>query len=227
MKRPRSKRPVKYGSGTFEQDFSKDQLAGVGMVALMFNHAERIIDGLFHSAVQLHTRFYPHVTSRINGIDGKIEIIHVGLRHMGFDAELRNEIQECLGKGAFGHAKSLRDAVVHARILDSELQIGETAPRQGKTYEILLKPAALWALAHYIASIGAEIASTGALVDSYLNLVRGHDGPDKEQLEAKFRECFAQRRSHRMYRLSLPQLPEFPEGPEETEPPGSEGGTPH
>ena len=63
------------------------------------------------------------VTSRIHGIDGKIEIIKVAISSIGASDDIKGVVGGTLGDDHFKKYKKYRDAVIHARVLDASAAI--------------------------------------------------------------------------------------------------------
>jgi hypothetical protein len=77
MKRPSKNRSEKR-TGDIRKDLTQNQLAWIGSVALAFNEAETQLDLLLLVAFSLGDVAH-ELTSRINGVDGKVELAKIGI----------------------------------------------------------------------------------------------------------------------------------------------------
>jgi hypothetical protein len=213
MKRAFKPRKVTIRFG--EADFSPEQLQGIGSVAVTYNAAEGLIDRMLSSTVGLSDTLRNHLGSRINGVVGKIELIKLGADVIGASAPLKTAITETLGEGGFQLLKRYRDAVIHARSLDSELAIGYVVERRGQQSEVLLSAAALRELTWRLELIRREMFEIehALHVTRVLKTALDPDDPKRESYERVVQECCSQAQEHRNTRLSLPPLPGFPEEP--------------
>ena len=80
-------------------------------MALAYNEAEVLIDILMSLVLGLLTNTANEVTSRINGIDGKIELAKIGIRELGADEKTMGLLGQTLGDAGFKEYKKYRDAV--------------------------------------------------------------------------------------------------------------------
>jgi hypothetical protein len=67
--------------GDLKKEVPQSTLAAIGALALAFNEAEANLDRLFFVATGLDESLQLEVSTRINGIDGKIEIISKGAKN--------------------------------------------------------------------------------------------------------------------------------------------------
>ena len=90
-----------------------ETLAVFSAIAFAYNRAENIIH--YAIAISLRTKFpFPELTSRINGIDGLIELLKATLRINGLLPEVQASIAETLGEAGFGQIKKRRDDILHS-----------------------------------------------------------------------------------------------------------------
>jgi hypothetical protein len=77
-----------------------DQLAYIGAISMLYNDLEDKIDEMVgHCLVQtIHAQ---EVTSRINGVEGKLEIVKHAARQWGFDEKELATLGETFGKLGF------------------------------------------------------------------------------------------------------------------------------
>jgi hypothetical protein len=126
------------------KDLTQGQLAGIGTMALAWNDAEAMYDVLFCVVLGLHSNLWRDVATRINGIEGKHEIIRRAIAARfgipsGFIADMIGDTI-----GAVGELRGYRDTIIHSRIIDVALSIGEAASGRGrKVEEVLLTETAL------------------------------------------------------------------------------------
>jgi hypothetical protein len=232
MKRPSTQWPVSR-SGHVKADLSTNQLASIGAVAVAFNEAELLLDLMISVCLGFRsTNLAADINSRINGADGKIEIIKSALAELGAPEAMRILLAEVLGKNGFGDLKAYRDAIIHARIIDSDLGIGLSVPKRGKFTEILLTQEALDGVFDRLTLLREELIG---LIQSMVPLVLLSEQEQADRVTGGLGGLFAQGnppshkrkeverrveasmsliREHQTRRLSLPPLPEFPERPE-------------
>jgi hypothetical protein len=212
MKRKVEKQREDYHAtyGDPQSDFTRAQLRWIGAVAMNYNEAEALIDTAFFHATKLGEDIRWEVSTRINGIDGKIEIIQAAAKNFGLDAASCKEIAVSLGEPGFKLIKGYRDAIIHARAFNAPKGLGIRVDRRARIYEVLLTSDALKTLFEHIRTLRAELFEVNQLLlyASQLPLMRAGQG--KEQLEAVISIATVQLRSHRNWRLSLQQLPKFP-----------------
>jgi hypothetical protein len=221
MKPPAVRRKATVRTGDIKKDLSTEQLAGIGAVAVAYNYAETMIDQMMVLALNvpeiIASHINPHITSRINGVDGKIAIVKLCAEHLGLAEDIRLSMAEARGTCGFGVLKGYRDAVIHARVLDSNLQLGERLERQGRRHEVLLSAVALEGLFQRLDELKVELAGYAIILTlvHWINELRERDPADPEiaRSQQDIREYYAQALEHRTARLSLPPLPEFPEQP--------------
>lgn len=196
--------------GNPRTDFTPAQLEWIGAVAMNYNEAEHLIDTAFFRVIKLPHPLRQEVSTRINGIDGKIEIIQAGAKSFGADAKACTEIAVSLGKAGFKLIKSYRDAVVHARAHNSPKGVGIRLDRRAELFEVLLTVDALKALYEHTTTLRAELSEINQLLLYASQLPAMANAQGKEQLAELISTATAQLRTHRNWRLSLQQLPKFP-----------------
>jgi hypothetical protein len=194
-------------------DVPQDQLAAIGAVSLSYNYAENTINRMLYLAIGMPIALFRDVVSRINGIDGKIEIVKAGAKErLNLSDEAQDFMSISLGNEGFKLLKKYRDAVIHARIVNRLTSIGELVESRGKHSEVLLSREALRGLYERLELMRRELASLYMVMDTHhwLNHLRNPDDPDSAQYEAKIPKFLALAHEYRQKRLSLPSLPEFP-----------------
>lgn len=212
MKRP-FKPTVNYQAslGIAKADFTKDQFAGIGHVAMAYNDVEESLYNLFGLAAGLTERMLAQVFTRIGGIDGVVAIICRGAAEAGLSVDEMEALQETLGAGAFGKYKTYRDAIIHARSYNAPAGIGVRLERRARWQEVLMTAEALEILASHLAHLAHEITYFDEIVAARLEVTyRSSDDPEREQFEEVAATWMALFRDCRNRRLALPPLPEFP-----------------
>ena len=226
MKRLRTSRKTKR-TGDIRKDLSDAQLAAIGAAAIAYNEAEVLIDILFNTALGLSPAMVPDLTSRINGVDGKIELAKIAMKDLGASDEAMQLIAQSLGQDGFTLMKQYRDAVVHARVLDAPAGLAQSPGKRGKTNEVLLTVDALNGLYERLALIRRELIEAYQItlrlfVDRYISKMAVHLRQPAPHLaaiadlgqshsESKIQAAIVRYREHQNRRLSLPPLPEFPD----------------
>ena len=232
MRRPITSRKGKR-SGDIRKDLTNVQLASIGSVVLAYNEAEILIDILVSLVLGLLTNTANEVTSRINGIDGKIELAKIGMRELSADDTTIRLLSETLGDSGFSKYKKYRDAVVHARILNAPAAIALSPARRGKFDEVLLTVEALDGLYDQLVIVRQELIEACNIAIRLFSELRFapiravaaqaatppleralalFDLP-KRQYEQEIQDAQSRYQEHQRRRLSLPPLPEFPEEP--------------
>lgn len=203
-----------------KRSLSKEQLAGIGAVAIAYNYAEQTIDRMLPPALGLTVTTYKGVVTRINGMDGKIEIIKDAALDLGMPEEMQKFLSVSLGQDNFGLFKKYRDAVIHTKIFDPALGIGELIERRGKHMQVLITAEALDSLYEHIVALTNEIFP---FLRMFMNIRKAmnpaRDDKEKKLLLADILTYFSQAQAHRNNRLSLKPLPKFPQEPEPPESP--------
>jgi hypothetical protein len=228
MKRPAKPRATTT-TGDIWRDFSKAQLEGIGAVAVAYNSAEMLIDLMLAVALDLKGSIVAHLTSRINGVDGKIELLKQALIAMGAPKPLLDGLGEVTGDGHFGLLKGYRDQIIHARMTNPEHAIGVSPPKRGKVSDILLSEDALNGVALRLSILTDELAQftrATILLQKYHNFcremslletastekdtIRSAISHRKQADELDALTYLSQAQLHRNRRQSLPPLPQFP-----------------
>jgi hypothetical protein len=227
MRRSSTFRPTKR-TGHVKKDLSKDQLAGIGAVAIVYNETENLINILLSLSLQISWPLHREVTSRINGVDGKIEIAKAGLRDLGASEEMQLLVAQTLGDGGFSLLKKYRDLIIHATVLDVPVGIGLSPGKRGKSEEILLTTDALDGVFERLEICRLELLEALKITVQLRSLLKlreaddllsslphlaGASGPQKLAVEQDIRAFLSQYHEHQKRRLFLPPLPEFPEAP--------------
>jgi hypothetical protein len=160
------------------------------------------------------------IRSRINGLDGKIEIVKAAINGQERQSvEEKGPLLESLG--AFQALKERRDALIHARASEVFNGIARTFERRGAVYEVILTTAAVRLLNDHLQIYQKEIAGVSGVTGGHTPMGRAFrksegTGQLAEQAHQSYlatvRDCLLRRKA-------LPPLPEFPQGAP-TQPPG-------
>lgn len=228
MKRLHSTHPGNR-TGDIKRDLTEKQLAGIGSAALAYNEAEVLIDALLSFALGLWPEVAVHLTSRINGIDGKIELAKIAVADLGASDEVKEVLASSFGgegKSGFSELKRYRDAIVHARISNASAGIAITPGHRGKINDILLTTDALDGLYGRLVCMRNELSEACNIAIRLFRLRKlaatAHEvlplhppsaafyDLTKSGIEQDIQGALFRYREHQKRRLSLPPLPDFP-----------------
>jgi hypothetical protein len=198
--------------GDIKKEVPQPQLAAIGALALAFNEVEANLDRLFFVVTGLEDHLQLEISTRIYGIDGKIEIISQGAKKILHEQDWL-QLTEAMGKGFFGLQKTYRDLVMHARHINPATWVGVKVDRQADVYDFLLDEKTLKIAYDLVVVLRKEFDEVVALIYG-LKQLNISGGPGKVHLEAKIAGHQVQYRHYRTERLRLPQMPKFPEEPE-------------
>jgi len=220
-------------SGDIRKDLSINQLAWIGSIAIAFNEVEALIDFMLSMALRLKA-VGPQITSRINGIDGKVEILKIAFGELSPPKDAIEALAATLGEGGFSKLKKYRDGLIHARMLDAPLGIGMTPAKRGKISTIIMSEQALEGIYNRLLLIRSELIEIAnvlshlLVIDAMAEMVRKTSAAfprvspvvqemRRQQTEQEIPDYLSRHREHLRNRLSLPPLPEPPD--ESQEPP--------
>lgn len=209
MKRPIAHSTIKspFGTGDIKQDFSQSHFAEIGAMAFAYNELEGNIDLLFAIACNLSPAMSLEVTSRINGMDGKVAVIRFASAIYEMSPEDANLLKDALD--SFSQFKIYRDAIIHSQIRHAPLGIGIAHERKGKTSEVLISEAAVKILYDHMIALSKEIEVAHVLLLLYRVVQEKKE--EKSSRAAIIREFHLQFLDHHKKRQSLPPIPRFPE----------------
>jgi hypothetical protein len=198
-----------HSTGNLKADMTEKQLAAFGAAALAYNILEDQIDALLLVATGIREWLFAEVSSRINGLEGKIAIIQKAIT-----CSLEPDDAKTLtgSVAIFGDLKKTRDAFIHARIINAPLGVGRGANRRGQSpFEVLLSADALDGFYDHVVALQRELSRGGNLFNSATALKQCAAGdPNKPRLEEEIRVHRAQFLQNHRHRLSLKPLPKFP-----------------
>lgn len=213
MRRPYNKdKPTDaHSTGDVRRDLTEKQLAAFGAACLAYNILEDGIDALLYVVTNIPDWLIKEVTTRIHGLDGKTAIIQKSIEKSGLIATDQKIASESIA--VFGEFKKIRDAMIHARVLNAAIGIGLSDRTRGERgFEVLLTEEALNTFYEHIVALEKELSSLGSLLGGTTAL-RGSsaDDPKKSQYEEAVRVHEAQFRENHRRRRSLKPLPKFPD----------------
>lgn len=192
-------------------NLTTQQLAYIGAIALLYNDDEALVDEMCAAALAIPIR-QEELLSRINGIEGKYQLIKLGAEFWGFTDADRHHLGGLLGDGGFHGLKKWRDAVIHARFLDIKSSTGRVFEKQGRISEVLLSKDALVGLYNRLDYMRIELGRLLDILHRQIQITKGDlTPPHKERLEQENRDAWAQARELQSHRQSLPPMPEFPD----------------
>ena len=202
------------------KDFSEEQLAGIGAVAMAFNECESIIDALLIVALGgIPAQLFDEVMTRFGGLDVKVDIAKKAAANvLGFEKANLAAVVAALDE--LLEYKRYRDAIVHAKLTNRKSGIGLVFKRGGKAYEILLTAKALNALYQRLWSLKKDLDTISVTFDIrgyYLALdraremIKERDASWTPDVVEEHNELLAVVEENHKKRQSLPPLPGFPE----------------
>jgi hypothetical protein len=197
-------------------------LAGIGAVAILFNELEALLDSVLYRGLGLNGDLWLETVKRISSFDSKYELALLVIdnyqRYATNLFEAQNWTFSEVAKNTYGQfrrVKSYRDAIVHARVFDSERGIGEKITYKAKIDQILLTTEALEALYAQMVILKRELEIIFGLFDlMHAAIFLGQKvGFDKNKLPPlpEVSEQIKALAARQKQRLSLPPIPNFPD----------------
>jgi hypothetical protein len=152
MRRLRAKRsPAATKLQSIKDVVSDEQLAGIGAVAVAFNHIEDAVDRMLRPGLGLSPEMSLAVISRIDGIAAKVEIAKLAAQDIGLPKDVTTFLSESLGEDGVGLLKRYRDAILQARCFD------EPVGKGGKQLKALLAVSALEVCLRHTEALNDEL----------------------------------------------------------------------
>ena len=142
-------------------------LAEVGAVCLIWNVVEDMVDALLRTGLDISPSVAQHVTSRINGLDGKTAIIKELLNAFPPTPTVFQDLVTTTLNGV-SECKRFRDGVVHARLHSQTTSLAYSAQRQGRVDEIVFTREALSGLYDRLAILDHELRTIRSTCDAHL-----------------------------------------------------------
>jgi hypothetical protein len=142
----RKSRGPKPASNSFDvlRDIEPAKLQTFAGILIVWNYIETFVDASLGYATKIHPDLFPHVSSRINGIDGKIAIFKEAIALADASDPVRLAISKTLN--AVESYKKLRDGIAHVKIPSPSADVADTIQRRGVHDEVLISFKALTAL---------------------------------------------------------------------------------
>jgi len=216
MKRNRDKITPKSTSttGDIKTDLSVKQLAAIGAAALAYNEVELAVDEMFYGLTDISDEMRLQISTRL-AIDTKVNIILFGIEAIGLDSDDLQELKTIFGENDFTKLKSIRNSIIHARVVNASVGIGMMVDKGAKIKEVLLDVSALDLFYKHLNALRDEIISAGTFLwgEKAIQYFKNHvdqADPNRVRLEADRASWTDPFHRHRDVRLSLPPLPEFP-----------------
>jgi len=217
MKRRQPTSETLAGASTedIKKDFSNEQLAGIGAVAMAWNEVEYLLDIMLYSALALPSAHWLDVVTRINGIEGKLEILRQFIaRNRRIAADAAAVMKQSMDDA--GLYKTFRDAVVHARVFNAPAGIGQRIERQAKISQVILTREALDGFYDRLVLLRREFQGILAVFDILraFRVTRSSPAlidPRTTQSLPTAQAWMVQVQAHQSQRLFLPPLPKFPD----------------
>jgi len=207
------------------KDIDADRLAAFASVVLSWNLVEAMIDASIGAALELQPDMWSAITSRINGVEGKLELLKetARVRHR-FPERDYNVVADTIGQ--IMTYKRYRDGLVHARIFDATAVIAPSHERRGKTFEVLVSKDAIEILYEHMDQLCCECAEMAMLFFSSArclgNISKALSEDEKQAAAEEFRAgivLLLDLQSQRAALRPLPKFPPEPQAPEELEVP--------
>ena len=187
-----------------EDEFSPEQLAGIGAVVLAYNRAEHSVDLLLSLGLGLSPELASVIPSRIGRLEDKIEIVELAAKTLGLPREAQTFRSETLlEEPGLSTLKRYRDAIARA---------GEPNDERGKQKTVVLfKAASLQACVKHLEVLIDELRCLVNIFDLARRSISRPTDTDKQALAAAIRDELSKAQQCRNYRWvglrSLPKLP--------------------
>ena len=144
-----------------------EHLAELGAVCLAWNVVEDRVDALLQTGLDISSNIAQHVTSRINGMDGKIAIVKEMLKVFPPAPEFFQEMVSITLAGV-SECKGARDGAIHARLYSHTTELAYSAQRQGRMDEIVFTREALNGVYDRLTILDHELRCIRSAYDAYL-----------------------------------------------------------
>jgi hypothetical protein len=222
MKRRAKPKERPHRSYDIKKDIKPEWLAALGAVCVAWNDIEGALDVALCVVLEVPAPLWLDVSSRIQGIDGKIALIKKAARvHFALPDSVADLVE--VSMAAIHEHKTYRDGVIHARILDPDSEIAPSYASKGSEFEAIVSQAALDGPFDRLACLQLEIEDVLLILHHREITIRhvrklearGHKKivkNDPELLSAlrSTQEHVAQLQRHQNMRQGLPPLPSFP-----------------
>lgn len=178
---------------------------------MAYNECDGRLHRLISACFDYPGSFY-EITSRINGDDGRVEIIKAAARYLELGDDGQAAVRETLSERGFKLLRGYRNAVVHARLVDASSSVGRSYESNAKYSDVLLTVEALRWLYDQLNFMIYELYYLEDAIACAMTIRSSveSDGHRVELLRT-MREGIAKCQEHQRARLSQPPPPEFPE----------------
>lgn len=192
-------------------DIDPEKLKLFAAVCMTWNYIETVLDSCLGYALKIDVEMFGEVSSRINGIDGKIALIKKALEVGRVDGSSALSLRKTLN--AVEVYKKYRDGVVHVRISSPLLDVADTIQKRGVTDEVLISNEALEALYQRFSFLGNEMIQLFMLLHHCAMADIATTEHRKRQDEERAQQSLARLLSYQTQREALPPFPKFPDDP--------------
>ena len=199
--------------GRARDNFTREQLAEIGAVAMTYNDVEAGLHRLFGNAVKFRGSYY-EISTRINGTEGLIAIIkHVAEKSKFPDEDLRT-LDFTLS--SFTEIKSHRNAIVHSVIRSTALGTGVMRGSRNQFTIVLLTVKALSGVVDRLEQIKSELDLFHKIFSCRHRLTYGEVSDDghRERMLQAIQDANSEVLQYQNHRRSLPPLPTLPDAPD-------------
>lgn len=217
MKRPKppNARPKRYEQN-IRKAYTTEQLAEIGAIALLYNQLESFVDFMLLVVLHLPPSTWLPVVKRINGMDGKLEILR---RYAADSFILTDEAKQCVKNAldAIGEYKGYRDAIVHSIPFDVDQGIAQRIGSRAEVTQVIVQIDALKAVSQRMELLLREMQEIDMLfrLADQAGAMAIYGGKVRDPVQRRRTQDvpiqLAQALEHQNRRLALPPLPEFPE----------------
>jgi hypothetical protein len=196
-----------------EQGLSKDQLAGIGKVAVLWADCDELMNLALFRGLRLPTNMWRAVVSSL-APNKKMGLVNACAKDLLLGEEFCKVIANTVS--AVGEVGSLRDDIVHASIdtLSGDPgSIGKNISRSGTRFEILRTKESLDAVAKRLSILREEITllvEIFSAVPYSFKQQAGSHAESKAEAGQLIAPLIAKLASHQESRRGLPPLPKFP-----------------
>jgi hypothetical protein len=199
-------------------DYSKEQLAEIGAIAIVWNHIDDFVDWLLQICLGGPIALMWAVGRSIGSVEAKLDLLTLAASRSRI---LNDEARACIGDSfsAIKKYKTYRDRIVHSVPYNVDLGIAHSMDRKAKMHQSLVTIEALSALYERMKLLLDELPE----IDLLFRL--SDEEGARKVYQANPVDPIARRRDHDVswqtakcrerqnVRLSLPPLPFFPDEP--------------
>jgi len=185
------------------------QLQLIGSIAATWNDLDDSANYVLERCLRVPPELFMHVATRINGFDGKKEIIKLWAKAR-LEANAKDALFETLN--AASTVKTYRDAIIHTIPDEFEPDRGKTVKTQARVLRIDISPDTLERVLTFSKLVNAEMLD---FVDFTLSMMLQDEYPSDHaeggrSPEAERHELLLQVQKVQSERKALPALPPLP-----------------